>query len=280
MKLAWQWKQRLLHVVADQRVVALSCWRRWWSWIAARRSRERASERRWELVRSDADDLLRFRVARKRLVVAQVNVVHVANLPALTAEVATKRFSSNSSTRKSNLNNSPEAREFAAVVGTVLHGAQRAERVLQVRVDLHLLRELWSFDFDESSRHCAHVGAGVVESDAPGADWIFVFVGVDAGVDLKDNKSHRKSDVPSVNKVKCKLTDAVEKVIHDLCQCFGCQLAVKSADEYSLGRIKLLICVLDVVRVTDDPRNDFNLLFLDALRRDFVVIVSVGVSRN
>lgn len=139
----------------------------------------------------------------------------------------------------------------------MLNVTHRAQRVLQVRIDLHLLRELRRFDFDEGGGHGAHVRAGVVERDAPGSDRVFVFVGVDASVD-----------------------DAFEQVVHDLREGLGRQLAVQGAHEHRLGRVELLVGVLDVVGVTDDPRDHFHLLLLDALRRDLVVVVAVRVARH
>lgn len=66
---------------------------RWhgWSWITSGRSRA-GTTKRWRrtVVRPDANNLLGFRVARQWLVVAQVNVIQVSYLPALTTKVSWK----------------------------------------------------------------------------------------------------------------------------------------------------------------------------------------------
>lgn len=169
----------LLQAEADQWIHTTSRW--WRSGVASRRSRACAPEWRWWIdVWSDADDLLRLRVPRKRLVIAQMGVIHVTNLPALATEIADKRMNVRIlHTEKCNWD-LPEARKFATVVWSMLDSTHRAERILQVWIDLNLLGELWSFDFDEGSWHSTHVRTSVVESHTPGSNRIFVFVGIDA----------------------------------------------------------------------------------------------------
>ena len=50
--------------------------------------------------------------------------------------------------------------------------AAGAEGVLQVGVDLHLLRELDSLDLDEGCSHGFHVGLGIAEGYTATTDWV------------------------------------------------------------------------------------------------------------
>lgn len=84
--------RRLLQAVVHRRVQATAAsW--WWRWpgIAPWRSWASAGVaiRRLKEAWSNTDDLLSLGIACQRFVIAQVNVVHVTNLPALTTEVAT-----------------------------------------------------------------------------------------------------------------------------------------------------------------------------------------------
>ena len=173
----------LLQTVTNQWIQSITTrWWRWWSGMTARWSWTWAAKRwwkRWECVGPDADNLLCLWVSCQRFVVAQVNVIQVTNLPALTTKVA-KNVAQLKSERKKVFWNSPEARKFTTIVRSMLNTTQRTKRILQVRIDLHLLCELWRFYFDEGCGHGTHVRACVVEGNAPRSDWIFVFVGVDA----------------------------------------------------------------------------------------------------
>lgn len=141
-----------------------------------------------------------------------------------------------------------EAGQVAAEVRALLDAASGAERVLQVRVHLDLLRELGRLDLDERGSHRLHVRAVVVERHAAGSDGVLEFVRVDAGVQ-----------------------HASEEVVHDVCESLGVEHAMQGADEDCLLRVEALSGRADVVAVAQHPRDHLHLLGAHAARRDLVV---------
>lgn len=86
------WSGVLFQSIAHERIHPIvAFWRRWRSRIAARWSGARTAHWCCEGAWPHTDDLLRLRIASQRFVIAQVNVVQMTNLPALTTEVATRK---------------------------------------------------------------------------------------------------------------------------------------------------------------------------------------------
>lgn len=62
----------------------------------------------------------------------------------------------------------------------MLYAACRTQRILQIRVHLHLLREFGCFDFDKGRWYSFHVWPIRIECHTARTNRIFVFVGVNA----------------------------------------------------------------------------------------------------
>ena len=130
-----------------------------------------------------------------------------------------------------------EAGEIPAEVRTLLHAAQRAQGVLQVRVHLHLLTEPRSLDFYEGRSHGLHVGAVIVERNSPGADWIFKFICVQPSID-----------------------NTAEQVLEDESEALCSHHTVKGAHKHSLLRVEARGGALDEIRIRNNPRNNLDFL--------------------
>lgn len=159
-------------------------------------------------------------------------VVVVLQLPAVTAEVA-------------------EARQVPTIVRPVVDVAAAAQVVLQVRVDLHLLREHGRLDQEVARLNRLHVGLRVVEGHATRAQRILELVHVDARVD-----------------------DAPEQVVHDQRQSLGREFAVQSAHEDGLCGVQDLRRE-DVMGVGDVPRNHLHVLRLHVLPGELVKVLAL-----
>lgn len=120
-----------------------------------------------------------------------------------------------------------EAVEIATEVGSLLDAAASAERVLQVRIHLHLLGELGRLDLNEGGSHGLHVRAIVVERDAAGSDGVLELVRID----------------PSVQ-------NSSKKIIHDVGKPFSVQHAVQGSNEDCFLWVQALSGRADVVAIT------------------------------
>lgn len=74
----------------------------------------------------------------------------------------------------------PETCQFPAIVWAVLNAANRAQRILQIRIHLHFLREFGRFDFNKCRWDSLHVWPIRIESHTARTNRIFVFIGVDS----------------------------------------------------------------------------------------------------
>jgi len=130
-----------------------------------------------------------------------------------------------------------EARQVPAEVRTLLQQTIAAESILQVGVNLNLLRELACLDLDESCTDRLHVALGVAEGDSPGSNGILVSVSVDACVH-----------------------DSTKQIIEDVSKTLGIEHSVESSNKDSLLRIQSLAGTPHIVAVSKHPGNHLRLL--------------------
>lgn len=107
-----------------------------------------------------------------------------------------------------------EAKLITTKVRSLTKTAVRAQRVLQVRINLNLFRKFGSFDFNESCADCLHVGMIVVENHTTRANRIFVLVRVNTGVN-----------------------DSFEEILENIGQTFGAKHSMKCPHEHGFVRI-------------------------------------------
>lgn len=69
-----------------------------------------------------------------------------------------------------------EALQITAKVRSDLIPTDTAGRILQKRIDLYLLVELWSTQIHENSPQCLHITFGRIESNPSRPDWVFIFI--------------------------------------------------------------------------------------------------------
>lgn len=140
-------KKKLLQCKIEERILRIRCVRRSWS------RHETASRR----LRSNSNYLLRLWVSGQRFVVLQIHIRVVPTQPTLTTKVT-------------------EAGQISAIIRSMLYTTTRAQRILQIWINLNTLRELGRLDFDEWRGHSSHVTFWIVEGDSAWTDGIFVFI--------------------------------------------------------------------------------------------------------
>lgn len=151
-----------------------------------------------------------------------------------------------------------------------MDSAHRAQRVLQIRIDLDFFREFGRFDFDEGGRNSLHVRMIVIKRHSTGSNRILVFVGIDSYTPAKSMAQHPKGirkmrihgpqtvDWKSINPLTG-INYAIEQIVHDFGQTIGRQFAMQSADEHRFGWIEFLRRGNDIIRIGYDPWNHFDL---------------------
>lgn len=78
-------------------------------------------------------------------------------------------------------NHSPKAGQFATEIRSILDATRRAQRVLQVRIDLeHFTLKLRAAHIDEGGRHRFEIRITIVERYARRSQRIFVLIGIDS----------------------------------------------------------------------------------------------------
>lgn len=113
-------------------------------------------------LRADADQVLRLGITGHRFVVAHWRFAGVLPLPARATKV-------------------PETRELSTKIWAVLHSTRRAQRVLQIGIDLEdFTLKLGRTNVNEGCCDGLKIGVAVVECYACRTEWVLVFVGVNS----------------------------------------------------------------------------------------------------
>lgn len=72
----------------------------------------------------------------------------------------------------------PETWHLTTIVWTMMKTAHRTQCILQIWINLHLLREFWRFDFNECRGHRLHVWPIAIECHTARTNRILMLVGI------------------------------------------------------------------------------------------------------